>query len=48
MNNQLDKFKADLTEYLKKKDQLFHDLLRVEGIVAYINNEINLLTKDQK
>jgi len=48
MNNQLNKLKADLEEYSKKKEILFNDLLRIEGIIAYINNEINLLTKSQK
>lgn len=48
MSNQLTKLKSDLEEYTKKKDILFNDLLRIEGIIAYINNEINLLTKEHK
>lgn len=45
--NQLNKLQADLEEFKKKKDLLYNDLLRVEGIIAYLNNEINLLTNKQ-
>jgi len=46
MNNQLQKLKADLEIYTKKKENIFADYMRLEGIIMYLNAEINKLNKE--
>jgi len=46
MNNQLQKLKADLEVYTKKKEQIFADYMRLEGILMYLNAEINKISQE--
>jgi hypothetical protein len=46
MNNLLDKLKADLEVYTKKKDQISSDALRLEGILLYLQSEINKILQE--
>lgn len=46
MNNLLTKLKADLEVYSKKREQVSSDSLRLEGIVMYLQSEINKILQE--
>jgi len=39
----VDSLKKELGSFLKQKEELFADYMRVEGIIAYLNNQLNNL-----
>ena len=44
--NRTDELKAELTDFTKQKDNLFADYMRVEGIIAYLNAQLDRLDPD--
>lgn len=45
--NKLEELKKQIVHYSKQRDDLFADYLRLDGIVAYINNEISKLNAQE-
>ena len=43
-----EKIEKELEEYNKQKDILFADYLRVDGIIAYLQNELKKVQDSQK
>ena len=39
----VDSLKKELAGFVKQKDELFADYMRLEGIIAYISNLLNTL-----
>jgi len=39
----IEELKKELASFLKQKDEVFADFMRLDGIVAYINNQIKVL-----
>ena len=44
--DKIEALKKQFSSFLKQKDDLFTDYLRVDGIIAYITNELNNLDPD--
>jgi hypothetical protein len=39
----VDSLKKELGSFIKQKDDIFADYMRLEGIIAYISNQLNTL-----
>jgi len=39
----VDSLKKELATFVKQKDEIFADYMRLEGIIAYISNQLNTL-----
>jgi len=39
----VDSLKKELATFVKQKDDIFADYMRLEGIIAYISNQLNTL-----
>ena len=39
--------KKELSAFVKQKDDLFADYMRLEGIIAYLSNQLNVLDPNQ-
>ena len=39
----VDSLKKELASFIKQKDDIFADYMRLEGIIAYISNQLNTL-----
>lgn len=44
--NRIEELKRELADFLKQKDNLFADYMRVEGIIAYLNAQLDRLDPD--
>jgi len=42
-NKTIEDLKKELATFLKQKDEVFADFMRLDGIVAYISNQIKTL-----
>jgi|APGre2960657423_1045063.scaffolds.fasta_scaffold124206_2 hypothetical protein len=42
----VENLKKELASFVKQRDGLFNDYLRVDGIVAYVTNQLNTLDAD--
>ena len=42
----VENLKKELASFSKQRDGLFNDYLRVDGIVAYVTNQLNTLDAD--
>ena len=43
-NNQIDLLTKELETFSKRKSQAYDDLMRLDGIIAYLTNQLNQLT----
>ena len=44
--NKIEELNRELADFLKQKDNLFADYMRVEGIIAYVNAQLDRLDPD--
>jgi hypothetical protein len=44
--NKIEELKRELADFLKQKDNLFADYMRIEGIIAYVNAQLDRLDPD--
>lgn len=48
INNKIQELKSELSNFLKQKDNIFADYMRLEGIVGYLNVQLDKLDPDWK
>jgi hypothetical protein len=41
--DKVDSLKKELAGFVKQKDEVFADYLRLDGIIAYVTNQLNTL-----
>jgi len=44
MDNQIEILTKEIESFSKKKSQVYDDLMRLDGIIAYLTNQLNQLT----
>jgi prefoldin subunit 5 len=44
MDNQIEILTKEIESFSKKKSQAYDDLMRLDGIIAYLTNQLNQLT----